>query len=173
MAGSKKLRFITMRQLFIKQKVFKITDHYPVLDANGTAVYFVDETFKLFGKKIQVTRPDGSPVFTITRELFRFLYHFHARFSDGKKITLKQKFKFFRMGIDVMSDDYRLTLEGDFLSLNFSVFSEGKKVGSIYRKWLSWGDSFTIDVIDPSFEEELLALMIMVDFIRDQQEKAH
>lgn len=160
-----------MKQLFIKQKVLKITDHYPVLDENGNETYHVDEDFKFFGKKIHVTKPDGSHVFTITRELFHLLYRFHAVFNDGKQMTLKQKFQFFHIGIDVVSDDYRLTLEGDFLSLNFEVFSEGTKVGHIYKKWLSWGDSFTIDVIDPAFGDELLTLMIMVDFIRDQREK--
>ena len=58
-----------MKQLFIKQKVLKITDHYPVLDENGNETYHVDEDFKFFGKKIYVTRSDGSHVFTITREL--------------------------------------------------------------------------------------------------------
>lgn len=160
-----------MKQLFIKQKVLKITDHYPVLDANGNEVYHVDEDFKFFGKTIHVTKPDGRQVFTITRELFHLMYRFHTVFNDGKQITLKQKFQLFHMGIDVISNDYTLTLEGDFLSLNFEVFSKGIKVGQIYKKWLSWGDTFTIDVIDPEFEEELLALMIMVDFIRDQQAK--
>lgn len=158
-----------MRQLFIKQKVFKITDHYPVLDANGNNVYFVDEKFRFFGKTINVTRSDGSHVFTIDRKLLHFMYRFRATFYDGKQIVLKNKFRFFRMGIDVISDDYKLSLEGDFFALNFEVFSNGNKVGHIYKKWLSWGDCFTIDVIDDEFEEELLALMIMVDFIQDQQ----
>ncbi len=158
-----------MRQLFIKQKVFKITDHYPVTDADGNAVYFVDEEFRFFGKKLHVTRADGRHVFTIDRELFHFLYHFVATFYDGKQITLRSQFRFFTIGIDVISKDYNLTLEGDFFSLNFSVFSNRIKVGHIYKEWLAWGDTFVIDVIDPEFEEELLALMIMVDFIKDQR----
>lgn len=95
--------------------------------------------------------------------------HFAATFYDGKQIMLNQKFRFFKTGIDVISDDYELNLEGDFLDLNFEVFSEENKIGHIYKQWLSWGDTFTIDVMDPDFEEELLALM-MVDFISDQRE---
>lgn len=160
-----------MRQLFIKQKVFKITDHYPVLDAEGNEVYWVDEDFQFIGKTIHVTRPDGSHVFTIEKELFRFLSHFVACFHDGKKITLSQQLRLFNTAIDVISDDYELSLEGDIFGLDFEVFSQNAKVGHIYSMFLTWGDTFVIDVIDEEFEEELLALMIMVDYIKDQRQK--
>lgn len=160
-----------MRQLYIKQKVFKITDHYPVMDSYNNTVYLVDEEFKFWGKTIHVTKPDGSHVFTIDREMFRLMYHFVATFNDGKRILLKNKFRLFHLGIDVISDDYQLTLEGDFFALNFEVFSHTNKVGHIYSKWFSWGDTFVIDVMDPTFEEELLALMIMVDFMKDKNER--
>jgi uncharacterized protein YxjI len=51
-----------MRQLYIRQKVFKITDHYPVIDSYNNTVYLVDEEFKFWGKTIHVTKPDGSHV---------------------------------------------------------------------------------------------------------------
>lgn len=156
-----------MRQLFIKQKVFKITDHYPVLDENKNEVYFVDEDFKVFGKTLHVTRADGTHVFTINQELFRLLNRFEAKFYDGRTISLKQKFKLLTTGIDLISDDYELSLQGDILGLNFEVMSQDTKVGHIYREFFTWGDAYVIDVLDREFEEELLALMIMVDFIKD------
>lgn len=38
-----------MYQLYIKQKVFKITDHYQIIDNNGIPRYQVDQDFKLKG----------------------------------------------------------------------------------------------------------------------------
>ena len=45
-----------MYELYIKQKVFKITDHYEVMDSNQNPVYRVDQDFRLVGNTVHVSR---------------------------------------------------------------------------------------------------------------------
>ncbi|EFI42624.1 MULTISPECIES: LURP-one-related/scramblase family protein [Peptoniphilus] len=159
-----------MHNLYVKQKVFKITDHYEVLDYNQNAVYYVDQDFKIIGNTVNVTKADGSGNFVIDREIFTLMPRYNVKFSDGRSFVIKQNFTFFRKDIDVISDEYSLKLEGNFLDLNFSIYDSERLVGEISQEILAWGDTFVIRVIEPEYEEELLALLIAVDDIKDMQQ---
>ena len=156
-----------MYELYIKQKVFKITDHYNVMDANQNPVYHVDQDFRFIGNTVHVRRMDGSEAFVINRKVLTFLPRFEVLFSSGKTALIKQNFTFFKKSIDIFSDDYSLRLEGSFWDMNFEVFNNGILVGNINKQFLSWGDTYVISVFDAEFEEALLALLIAVDNIMD------
>ncbi|MFM1524688.1 MULTISPECIES: LURP-one-related/scramblase family protein [Helcococcus] len=159
-----------MKKLYIKQKVFKITDHYEVFDDNQIAVYRVDQDFKFWGNAINVTKLNGSGSFTIKRGIVFFLANYDVDFSDGKNFNIKQDFAFFRKKLKIISDDYDLNLLGDLFSFDFNVYNGDKLVGNIYRKVLTWRDTFVIEVIDENFEDELLALLIAIDDLIDIDE---
>ena len=159
-----------MYKLYIKQKVFKITDHYEVLDEKGNAAYYVDQDFKLIGNTVRVRKVDNSQSFVIDKEIFTFMPRFTISFNDGKIIRIKQNFTFFRKDIDLISDDYDLKLVGNFWDLDFEVYDGGNIVGYITKEFLTLGDTYIIEVVNPEYEEELLSLLIAVDYIKDAQQ---
>lgn len=161
-----------MRRLYIQQKVFKITDHYPITDEAGNAVYQVDQDFQLIGKTVHVTDPSGRHLFTIKRELFTFLPRFVIEFADGNVLKLQSKLAFFRQVIEVQPTSVGIKIEGDFFSKNFDVLRNGQLIGRINRKLFSIGDKFAIEVADESNEELFIAIMIAVDSIIDAQQKS-
>lgn len=161
-----------MYKLYIQQKVFKLRDVYPVLDEEGQTVYEVDQDFKLLGNTVHVRHVASGKSFVIDRELLRFMPHYQVDFSDGSQLTIAQRFSFFRKQIELTSDQFQLRLQGDYLwDLNFSVYDGQVEVGSIKKAWLAWGDSYEITVLDASFEEALLALLIALDNILDQEKR--
>ena len=145
-----------MYELYIKQKVFKITDHYDVMDANQNPVYHVDQDFRLIGNTVHVSRMDGSEAFVINREVLTIMPKYTVDFSNGKTARIKQ--------------NYSLRLEGSFWDMDFGVFNNGTEVGNISKQFLSWGDTYVIRVFDAEFEEALIALLIAVDNIKDGEE---
>lgn len=159
-----------MHKLFIKQKVFKITDHYPVLDENGEEVYSVDQDFTFIGRRINVKKSDGSKSFVLEKRILTFMPQYDVTFSDGKSLFIKKNFTFFKTDISLTSEHYELKLIGNFWGLNFDVESRGEVVGHIEKQFLSWGDTYEITVIDEDFEEELIALLIVVDAIKDDED---
>lgn len=161
-----------MYKLYIKQKVFKITDHYPVLNEAGEEVYQVDQDFKIIGNRITVTKKDGSKSFVLEKKLFKMLPEYEVVFDDGKSFRIKQNFRWFKKDIDLISQDYNLKLRGDLWDLNFDVENQGQVVGHIDKAWFTWGDTYEITVFDEAFEEELLALLIVVDAIKDDENAA-
>lgn len=163
-----------MYKLYIKQKVFKLRDVYPVLDEAGNAVYQVDQDFRLIGNTVHVNHVGGQRSFVIDRELLRLMPRYQVRFNDGSRMTIRQRINLFRKQIEVSSKDHQLSLKGDFiLDLNFDVYNGWTKVGYIKKAFLAWGDTFVITVLDPEFEEELVALLIVVDDILDMEARSH
>lgn len=161
-----------MHQLFIKQKVFKITDHYPVTDENGREVYYVDQDFKLIGNRVTITKISTGEQIFINRELFTLFFpKYTVDFYDGKQIEINQEFALFKKVFSISSNDYDLEVKGDFFDFNFQVYDKDRLVGEIERKWLTWGDTFVITVYDKEFEEELVAILIAIDEIIDRQQR--
>ena len=165
-------KIVSMYKLYIKQKVFRLRDVYPVLDEEGKTVYQVNQDFKLVGNTVHVTQVANQRSFVIDRELFRLLPHYQVRFDDGSSMTISQRFTFLRKEIEISSSQYQLNLQGDYLwDLNFAVYNGQYKVGQINKAWLAWGDTYEITVLDPKFEEALLALLIALDDILDQENR--
>lgn len=159
-----------MYELYVKQKVFKITDHYEVMDMSGEAVYYVDQDFKFIGNTVRVVKADGSSSFVVDKEIFTFMPRYTVNFNNGKSIKIRQNFTFFKKDIDIISDSYSLKLQGNFWDMDFSVYYGEVEIGSIRKEYLTWGDTYVITVIDPNYEEELVALLIVVDNIKDNEE---
>ena len=160
-----------MYELYIKQKVFKITDHYEVMDSNQNPVYRVDQDFRLVGNTVHVSMMDGSEAFVINKRVLTIMPKYDVDFSNGKTAFIKQKFTFFIKSIDMYFDNKLLSLDGSLWDLDFRVFSDNNEIGNISRKILAWGDTYVISVFAPEFEEALLALTIAVDNIKDNEGK--
>ena len=159
-----------MKQLFIKQKVFKITDHYPITDSNGSVHYYVDQDFRFIGHTVHVTRADGSPVFTVDREIFRLLPRYQVHFADGNSIRLQSHFSFLFRRISIAPESANLRLEGDFFDYNFQVYQGNNSIGNIRKVWLTWGDTYELTIYDERFEELFIAVVIAVDRLKDEAE---
>lgn len=161
-----------MRKLYIKQAVFKITDHYPVTDAEGHPVYQVDQDFKFIGNTVHVSTPEGEHLFTVDREILTFLPRYTITFANGQTIHLNSRFSIFHKSIDVDPEGEGIELEGDFLDLTFTVTKQDRLLGTIDRAFLSWGDSFELTVHDERYEALFVAIVIAVDCIIDSQQNS-
>ncbi len=160
-----------MKKLYVKQKVFKLTDHYPVFDDAQEPVYQVDEEFKIIGKTVHVSDKDGRTAFVIERELFTLLPRFVIRFANGEELTLQSRFTLFHKKIDVLPDEEDIRLEGSFFDYSFKIYRRDEQIGEIERAFLAWGDSFEITVYDEQYQALVVAMMIAVDALIDADQK--
>ncbi len=154
-----------MRQLHIRQKVFKILDHYAVTDAAGVPVYQVDQEFRFCGHTVHVTDPAGEPLFTINREIFMLPPRFVASFTDGRSFNIRSRFTFV---IDIGPESLGLELQGDIFSMSFTLRQNGRLIGSIYKAWLTLSDQYELVIQDEVCELVLVAVVIAVDRLLDE-----
>ncbi|WP_308533961.1 LURP-one-related family protein [uncultured Peptoniphilus sp.] len=104
-----------MQKLYIKQKVFKITDHYPILDEEENTLYFVDQDFTLIGKTVHVSDRDENEIFVINKKILTWLPEYHISYANGQEVIIKSNFTFFKDSMNIISQDYDLSVKGDFL----------------------------------------------------------
>lgn len=45
-------------------------------------------------------------------------------------------------------------------------------IGSVHKKWLSWGDSYEIQVNDEAYEKILIAIVVAIDCVKADQAAA-
>lgn len=160
-----------MKKLYIQQAVFKITDHYPIVNEHQETVYYVDQKFKFIGKFYTVTDVTGKVLFTIERGFAFFLPVYTITFATGETITIRTNFTLFRHKFDIEVEDFTLKVEGDFFAHNYALYTERTELASINKKWFSWGDAYEITIYDETFMDLSVAVLIAVDELIDTQRK--
>ncbi|WP_019138851.1 LURP-one-related/scramblase family protein [Peptoniphilus timonensis] len=156
-----------MKNYYFKEKFFKITDHYPILDDDGREVYYVDQDFKLIGYKARISDKNKNPIIEIDKEVFSLLQKFNVNFSDGKFMRLESKISFLVRKVQIDLSGESLYLEGKFPDLNFQIFKGEKIIGEIEKALFAMADSYKLSVYDENYTEALLAITLCLNNIKD------
>lgn len=158
-----------MKKLYIKQKVFKILDHYPIMDENQEEKYHVDQSFRWMGFRVDVTNALREPVFYIEKEVFTFLPRYHVHFEGGGEYTIQGQFAIFRTHLEIEGLDEQITLKGDIFDLDFQIYADDRLIGEIGREFFTWGDTYELTIHEPGYELFIISLFLCADQIRDDQ----
>lgn len=162
-----------MKKLFFKEKMFKITDHYPILDEDGRAAYYLDQDFKLVGYRSKVSDKDGKEIFNVDRKIISLLPRYTINIADGSQMVIQQKLAFFTKKIDVYMENETLNLQGEVFSYNFEIYN-GKRehIGSVNRRFFALTDTYELAIYNDFYEEELIALVICLNNMIDMDRAA-
>ena len=160
-----------MKKYYFKEKFFKITDHYPILDENGKKAFYVDQKLKLIGYKVRVSDENRKEIFSIDREFKPFLPTYKVDFTDKNKASMKIKanLSIFRKSIDVIMDNDRINLSGNFFDYEFKIRYKGETIGEVTKKILSITDQYELTVYDENYSQELISLCLCLNNIKDME----
>jgi len=156
-------------KLYMKEKVFTIVDQFTLWDENEEVRYKVEGEFFSWGKKLHLLTPSGDEVALIHREPLTFLPRFHVYMGGQDVATIRKEFTFFRPVYSI--DGLNWDIQGDFFAHDYEVLQNGRVIVSIHKVWLSWGDSYEIEIFDPANEVLALAVVLAIDCVIDQQER--
>ena len=159
-----------MKKYYFKEKFFKITDHYPILDEDGRKAFFVDQKFKFLGYEAAVSDSTNKTIFTINRKLISFLPVYEINFKDSKKkMTIKSNISLFRKSIDIISESGKINVKGNLWDYEFKAYFKGDLIGEVSKKLLSFTDQYQLKVYEEDFTEELIALCLSLNNIKDME----
>jgi uncharacterized protein YxjI len=66
---------------------------------------------------------------------------------NGQEVlTIKKEFSFLKARYT--SDAAGIEVQGNWWDMNFQVLQNGRVVGEVDKKWVSWGDSYRVQVLD-------------------------
>lgn len=155
-------------KLYIKQKVFSWNDKFAVKDEYGTDRYMVEGEMFSIGRKLHIRDMQGNEVASIQQKVLSWLACYHVYVGGQHMADVKQKFSLMRPKFDIVGPGWEV--EGSFWEMNYTVNSPAEgPIVHISKEWMSWGDSYELDIVNPEDELLALAIVLTIDCVKDSQ----
>lgn len=163
-----------MKRYFMKQKVWTVGERFVIKDEYNNPMFYVKGKVFSFGDKLKFFDMDGNELAYIKQKVFSFKKQYKI-YRDRqllarvvKKITLfNDKFIIDMPG----TDDY--LVKGNFTDHRYTFLRNGRGVAFISKKWLSWGDTYRIEIVPGEDDVVILAAAVIIDMISHDHEEHH
>ena len=157
-------------KLYIKQKVFAWGDKFTVKDEAGCDRYYVEGEIFTFGKKLHVYDMSGQEVAFIKQEIWSWLPRFYV-FCGGRQVAeIKKEFTFLFPKYSIEGLGWEIN--GSFWAHDYQITKNGYPIVSISKEWMTWGDSYELNISNPQDEIVALAVVLTIDCVLDTQSSA-
>ena len=154
-------------KLYLKQKVFSWSDRFTVKDSYGADRYYVEGELFSWGKKLHVYDMAGNEVAFIQQKVFSFLprYFVYVNGEEIAEIVKEFTFLFPRYSIEGLGWD----IEGSFMAHDYEITQDGRPIVTITKEWMTWGDSYELDITDSRDEIVALAVVLTIDAVTESK----
>ena len=157
-------------KLYIKQKVFSFRDKFTVKDEDGNDRYYVEGEIFTFGKKLHIFDMNNNEVAFVRQKLMSFMPKFTVEVGSRQIAEIVKEFTFFKPKYRV--DGLGWDVSGDFFAHDYVITDNRGPIVSIHKQWMSWGDTFELDIDRSSDEVIALAVVLAIDAVIDAQQSS-
>ena len=156
-------------KLYIKQEVFSARDHFYVKDESGQDVYVVKAPKRavIVGLQLNIFDMEGRDLAFIDQKMMSFQPTFRIHRNGEQVATIAKKFTILKPRYEVKELGW--TVQGDFTAHAYTVSDQHGTVMSISKEWLTWGDTFVLDIRDTAHVLEAMAVVFAIDSVVDSQ----
>ena len=154
-------------KLYIKQRVFSFVDKFSVKDENGTDRYFVEGQIISLGKKLYIFDSEHNEIALVKQKIVSLRPKFVVEVNGEEVAEIVKKITFFKPQYYV--EGLGWNVDGDFFAHDYVIESNGAEVVSIHKAWVSWGDTFELDIADGNDEVTALAVVLAIDAVLHSQ----
>ena len=152
-------------KLYIKEKVFSWGDKFTVKDEYGYDKYVVEGEVFSWGKKLHIYDMTGREVAFIKQEVWSFLPRFYV-FCGGQQVAeIKKEFTFLFPKYSIEGLGWEI--DGSFLAHEYEITKGGRTIVTISKEWMTWGDSYELNIANPADEILALAVVIAIDCVME------
>lgn len=152
-------------KLYMKEKVFSWNERFTIKDENGWDKYFIEGEFLSLGKKLHLLNVHGEEVAFIQQKLFTLMPRYTVSVRGREVAQIRKEFTLFfqRYVIDGLGWE----IEGNVWAHEYEIRRNGRPIVSISKEWLTWGDSYVLDILDPADEILALAVVLTIDCVAE------
>ena len=150
-------------KLYIKQKVFSWSDKFTVKDEMGNDRYLVEGEIFSFGKKLHVYDLQGREVAFIKQEVWSWMPTYYVFCCDRQVAQIKKEFTFFFPKYTIEGLGWEIN--GSFMAHDYEITQNGFPIVSIRKEWMTWGDSYELNISNPRDEIVALAVVLTIDCV--------
>ncbi|KXZ23328.1 hypothetical protein AXI59_09560 [Bacillus nakamurai] len=157
-----------MYHFYIKERMFSFKDHFQVFNEDGKEVYKVEGSFFSFGDELKLTDLDGRTLVTIDQKLMSLVPRYEISVSGKPVCEVRKKITFFKPKFEISHLGWEIT--GDLWGQDFQITDGTADRMTVNKKWLSWGDSYHLQITE---EEDILlclAIAIVIDMVLFEDE---
>ena len=152
-------------KLYIRQKVFSWRAKFNITDEFGEEVYRVEGEIFTLGKRLHIFDNTGEEAALVQQKLFSLMPRFYVYVNGFKIAEIVKELTFLKPRYDIFGKGW--TVEGDFLAHDYCIIDGGREIARVHKVWMSWGDSFELDILDTSDEVGLIAVILAIDAVMD------
>lgn len=156
-----------MKVLYIKQKVMSLSGKFIVKDAQENDVYYVEGSFMQVPKTYTIMNTTRDEVAVITKKVFSLLPKFFVEMNGREILTITKEFSFFKARYSI--DAAGIEVRGNWWDMNFEVLQHGEVIGQVSKEWLSWGDSYKVQILNEEMEAIVISLVVAIDCVKADQ----
>lgn len=158
-------------KLYIKEKVFSWGDKFTVKDEYGNDRYYVEGEVFSWGKKLHVYDMAGNEAAFIKQEVWRFLPRYYVFCDDKQVAEIKKEFTFILPKYSIEGLGWEI--EGRFMAHDYEITQSGRTIVSIRKEWMTWGDSYELNIRNPEDEIVALAVVLTIDCVMESSSGAN
>lgn len=149
-------------KLYLKQKVISIKDRFTVYDEFNSVKYTCSEKLISIVKKYRLYDTNNTEKVFIKQKLISWLPKFYVYINGEKIATVK---KCFSIRPKYFVPELNWKIKGNILEHQYSIMQDDKEIASVSKKYISWGDSYEINIIDAANEIKVLSIVLIIDMV--------
>lgn len=150
-------------RLIIKQKIFSFGDNFVIRDEMDNPILTVKGKVFSFGDKLRIYDMYGNEIFYIEQKLFKLMPQYEIWQNGNQVAYLKREFTLFKPRINIQSVYGNFTIEGKILQHNFTIYRDNQEVAVVSKKFMSFSDTYTLDIRENENVHFLTTLVIVID----------
>ena len=153
-----------MERLYLKQKVFSITEKFTFYDLNQNEVYKARGSFFALPKYYTLVDNQGQAFVEVRRTFLSFMPEFTLiDLQRGTEICrIRKRFRLGFPKLDIYADNAQYLIDGSFWAHEFTVKNEqGHLLITVSKQWISWGDAYEITVDTRLIEKHVAAGIVL------------
>lgn len=147
----------------VREKIFTIGNKFQIKDEQGIPRFEVVGKVFTIGKKLNIYDMLGNNVAYIEQKILRFLPEYNIYLNNKLGATIKQKLTLLKSKFSINSDFGKFDVDGDIFDYNFSIYKNGRKVAKVNKKWISFSDTYMVDIDDNENQAFILSIVIVLD----------
>lgn len=157
-------------KLYIKQKVFSLASRFNITDEEGNERYRVKGELLSFTRRLHIYDLRGEEVAQVHKELFTLMPRFVVERNGQVTAAIKKRLTLFKPEYDIDGKGWHV--EGDLLAHDYRIYAGSSVIATIHKVWMSWGDSFELDLESSEDEVDLIAIILAIDVVLDIEQSS-
>ncbi len=155
-------------RLYFRQKVFSLTQRSDIFDELGNIVFTAQGEFLSLGRKMHIYDANNFEVGFVQQKLLHLMPRFSVYINGQYIADIVKEFTLFKQNYRIEGLSWKI--DGDIFAHDYRITCGGQYIASIHKRWMTWGDSFEIDIAHEQDTIMALAVIIAIDCVIDNSQ---